>query len=107
MGGMVAAFVFIRRFLPHTPYLRRMMLEPPGEENEDLTERESLVNWSHLQGKRGVATTQLTPSGKARFGDDVVDVISDGDLISKGEDVFVAEVRGNHVLVLPIDEQGH
>ena len=31
---------------------------------------------------------------------------SDGDLIPKGEDVFVAEVRGNHVLVLPIEQQG-
>jgi len=105
MAGVVAAAVFIRKFLPHTPFLRGMMLDPPAEENEVLQERESLVHWEHLSGKRGVATTQLTPSGKARFGDDVVDVISDGEVIAKGSDVYVAEVHGNRVLVLPVDQQ--
>lgn len=105
MAGVVAAAVFIRKFLPHTPFLRGMMLDPPAEENEVLHERESLVHWEHLTGKRGVATTQLTPSGKARFGDDVVDVISDGEVIAKGSDVYVAEVHGNRVLVLPVDQQ--
>lgn len=105
LAGVVAAGVFIRKFLPHTPFFRRMMLEPPLEDNEELQQRESLVHWEHLTGKRGVTTTQLTPSGKARFGDDVLDVISDGEVIAKGSDVYVAEVRGNRVLVLPLDQQ--
>jgi len=105
LAGMVAAFFFIRRFLPHTPYFRKMMLEPPTESNEELPERESLVHWEHLTGKRGVTTTQLTPSGKARFGDDIVNVITEGNVITKGSDVYVAEVRGNRVLVLLIDQQ--
>lgn len=104
MLGVVAGFVFIRRFLPHTPYLRRMILTPPSDDTEELNERESLVHWAHLKGKRGVTTTQLTPSGKARIGDDVIDVISDGELIPKGSPVFVAEVHGNHVVVMPVDQ---
>ena len=102
-GGMISIAV-IRRFLPHTPYFNRMLLQPPeGEELEAMSRREALVAWGHLSGKRGVTTTQLTPSGKARFGDEVVDVISDGDLISKGTAVYVAEVLGNRVLVKPTD----
>ena len=98
-GGVISIGV-IRRYLPHTPYFNRMLLQPPDQEQlEEITRREALVAWGHLAGKRGVTTTQLTPSGKARFGDEVVDVISDGDLIPKGAAVYVAEVLGNRVLV--------
>ena len=99
-AGGVASIWVIRRFLPHTPYFNRMLLPPPeGEQLVEIQRRESLVAWGHLAGKRGITTTQLTPSGKARFGDEVVDVISDGDLIPKGTAVYVAEVLGNRVLV--------
>ena len=81
-----------------------MLLPPPeGEELDEIQRREALVAWGHLAGKRGITTTQLTPSGKARFGDEVVDVISDGDLIPKGTAVYVAEVLGNRVLVKSAD----
>lgn len=103
VGGIAAAVFVVRRFLPHAPYFNRMVLEPPSEEIEELDERESLVKWNHLAGKRGVTTTQLTPSGKARFGDDIVDVISDGAFIARGADIFAAEVHGSHVLVQPIE----
>ncbi|MCE9528777.1 MAG: hypothetical protein K8R36_22250, partial [Planctomycetales bacterium] len=99
-AGGVVSIGLIRRFLPHTPYFNRMLLQPPeGEQLEEIQRREVLVAWGHLNGKRGITTTQLTPSGKARFGDEVVDVISDGDLIPKGTAVYVAEVLGNRVLV--------
>ncbi len=99
-AGGVISIVLIRRFLPHTPYFNKMLLQPPeGDELDEIQRRENLVAWGHLSGKRGVTTTQLTPSGKARFGDEVVDVISDGDLIPKGTAVYVAEVLGNRVLV--------
>lgn len=99
-SGAVASIYVIRRFLPHTPYFNRMLLKPPeGEELEALGRRESLVLYDHLTGKHGITTTALVPSGKARFGDELVDVISDGDLIPKGTAVYVAEVVGNRVLV--------
>jgi membrane-bound ClpP family serine protease len=104
-GGGLAALLIVPRFLPRTPYVSRMMLAPPeGEQRDELSQRESLVNWVHLQGKRGVTTTRLSPSGKARFGDDLVDVISDGELIPAGTDICVVEVHGNHILVRAIDE---
>lgn len=98
-GAVVSVYV-VRRFLPHTPYFNRMLLKPPeGEELEELNRRESLVLWDHLAGKYGTTTTALVPAGKARFGDEVVDVLSDGELIPKGTPVYVSEVIGNRVMV--------
>ena len=93
--GFVAAAIAVRRWLPRAPIVNQMFLEPPtGEEAEDLSRRESLVDLHELVGTRGTTTTQLTPSGKARFGNRLVDVISDGDLIARGAEIEVVEVQG-------------
>ena len=106
-GGLVGAFVslmMVRKYLPDAPIFRRLMLAPPpDDELEERLERELLADYRHLVGKRGRTTTQLTPSGKARFGDDIVDVLSDGEVIAKNVDVVVLDVRGNRVLVQSLD----
>ena len=79
--GVVVLAMLMRRYLPHTPLFSHVMLEPPSDaELEDLAHREALVDFEHLLGHQGVATTQLTPSGKARFGNELVDVIADGEV---------------------------
>ena len=100
MAGGLAAIAAIRRFLPDTPYLNRMMLPPPvGEERDELARRESLVVWDHLLGKRGQAATPLVPAGKAQFGDELVDVRSDGEFLPKGTPLVVADIAGSIVVV--------
>ena len=44
------------------------------------------------------------PSGKARFGDDLVDVMTDGSVVDKGAAVVVVGVQGNIVRVEPVDQ---
>ena len=56
-------------------------------------------SFENLLGTRGTTTTQLTPSGKARFGDQLVDVMADGEMIASGTEVVVREVHGNRILV--------
>jgi len=103
-AGAFASMAVIHRYLPDAPFLHRLMLRRPDEElRDELQRRETFADFAFLQGKRGRTTTQLTPSGKARFGDEVINVISDGELISSGTDVYVVEVRGNRVLVQPVD----
>ena len=75
----------------------------PEQQREQISYQEAMVHFDSLVGKRGVAITQLTPSGKARFGDARVDVISDGDVVACGTDVVVVEVRGNEVLVRAVE----
>jgi membrane-bound ClpP family serine protease len=104
-GGALAAMLVARRLMTDAPVFRRVALESPNEQQrEQLRYQESLVHWDHLLGQRGVAITQLTPSGKARFGEARVDVISDSDVVPRGADVLVVEVRGNEVLVRAIDD---
>jgi membrane-bound serine protease (ClpP class) len=98
--GIVVLAMAMRRYLPHTPLFSHMVLEPPsGAELEDLAHREALVDLEHLLGRKGQATTQLTPSGKARFDNELVDVIADGEVISRGAEVLVVAVQGNRVVV--------
>ncbi|MFO0897364.1 MAG: NfeD family protein [Pirellulales bacterium] len=98
--GIIGAAVAVRRYLPHAPLLRNIMLAPDSDEElERISSRESLVDFSHLLGQHGSAITPLMPSGKARFGGELVDVISSGEAIDRGDDVVVVQVRGNHVVV--------
>ena len=104
-GGALAAMVVARRLMTEAPVFRRVALETPDQRQlEQLRYQESLVHFDYLLGQRGVTVTQLTPSGKARFGDMRVDVISDGDVVPRGADVVVIEVRGNEVLVQPAED---
>jgi membrane-bound ClpP family serine protease len=100
MLGVVAAAVLLQRWLPRAPILRELLLEPPaGEEAAEISRRESLVDLGGFVGSRGTTTTQLTPSGKARFGEMLVDVITDGEVVERGARIEVVEVQGNRVLV--------
>jgi len=105
--GVIVVGVLINRWLPHIPLMGGIVLRPPsGEEAADLSRRESLVHFENLLDARGTTTTQLTPSGKARFGDQLVDVIADSEIIPPGTEIVVTEVIGNRVLVRAADEAG-
>ncbi|MEE9602421.1 MAG: NfeD family protein [Thermoguttaceae bacterium] len=99
--GAIVVIWFLHRWLPRTPLLNRMFLDPPvGEEAEEISRRETLVDFEgDIVGSRGVTTTQLTPSGKARFGDRLLNVITDGDVVEAGTEIEVVETHGNRVIV--------
>jgi len=102
--GIIAMALLLRRWLPGAPLVNQMLLEPPaGDEAEIIRQRESLVHCEGLLGAQGIATTQLTPGGKARFGDNLVNVITDGEVIARGSGVEVVEVHGNRVVVKMLD----
>ena len=52
-----------------------------------------------LLGQVGEALTTLRPAGRAQFGERVIDVVSEGDYIERGERVEVLKVAGNRVVV--------
>jgi membrane-bound serine protease (ClpP class) len=101
---VIASSIALRRYLPNAPVFRKLLLNPPPEEElADLDYRESLADFSHLVGEQGVATTNLMPAGKAEFNGELVDVISDGLLIDRGSAVVVVKTRGNRVLVRAVE----
>ncbi|RME41145.1 MAG: hypothetical protein D6788_01870, partial [Planctomycetota bacterium] len=50
-------------------------------------------------GDVGVAQGPLRPAGKALFGNQLVDVVTQGEFLAPGTEVEVIEHRGNRVVV--------
>ena len=46
----------------------------------------------------GVATALQV--GSAKIGDDIYDVITDGEFINKNEQIIVTEIKGNNIVVV-------
>ncbi len=89
--------------LPNIPLFKRMVLTPPSEQAESATVL-SLSNSGTiaLLGAMGVAVTPLRPAGKAQFGEQFLDVISDGDYVPPGGRVRVVEIEGTRIVVKEI-----
>ncbi len=54
---------------------------------------------AYLQGQEGVALSDLRPAGVARFGEERIDVMSEGDFVPAGSAVRVLRVEGMRVTV--------
>ncbi|WP_146578551.1 NfeD family protein [Neorhodopirellula pilleata] len=101
MGGLVLGFIAVRAFLPKAATAAGLAMEVPSASLEDF---ERVANYDHLIGQTGVAATRLRPSGKARFGDEIVSVISDGSSVEAGQEVRVLQVLGNRIVVEAVEE---
>ena len=95
-AGVTLLGIFVRRWLPATPFLKNVLLEPPPADAAIDEASDDLV------GASGTTTTRLAPAGKARIGDVIRDVVSDGILIEPGTAVEVVEVRDGRISVRPM-----
>lgn len=96
--------VLVGRYFPSLPLFRRMILVPvpAGGQLDELTGKpmpDTEATYYYLLGEIGSTTTALKPTGKARFGDVLVDVTADGFYIEPGAAVQVFEVQGAKVIV--------
>ncbi|QGJ69036.1 Membrane-bound ClpP-class protease [Planctomycetales bacterium 10988] len=98
--GSIAAVVLLQKVLPYTPYYNRLVLTPPESTSKSMSglnqgpsAEEQLI---HQVGK---AVTRLAPSGKARIGKKVYQVMAEGEFVEKGTEVRVLEVRGSTIVV--------
>jgi len=100
--GLLVSGVFLRHYVTRLPLLRRVALAPPDtEELRERLRRETISDLSGLLHHTGHAVTPIAPSGKAQIGDRIVDVLSDGEVISRGQPIVVVEAIGNRVIVGP------
>ncbi|MGE0192348.1 MAG: nodulation protein NfeD [Planctomycetota bacterium] len=66
-------------------------------------ERAEITAPAHV-GDRGVALTVLRPSGRARFGASIVDVVTDGGYVEAKRPVVVLRTEGHVVVVREVEE---
>ena len=100
-ASMLISFIVmavLAHFMPHLPMLRRLMLATEQKVEQGYTVQ-APESRGRLLGKRGVTVTTLRPTGKARLGDELVVVDSEGEFIEPGQQVEVIEVSGNRVVV--------
>ena len=111
--GSFAVFVVVAAvlttWLGDIPLLSRLALKPP----ESGPPPSSLVGNRASTGKPpptietgdvGVADSPLRPSGKARFGDRWLDVVTEGPFVDRGRRVKIVHIAGNRIVVREIEE---
>jgi membrane-bound serine protease (ClpP class) len=102
--SLVAAVVVIMvlaRYLPKTNLYRRFALmttNPPGPSLAGIP-REFATALDVTPGMQGTAQTTLRPSGKGRFADHVIDVVTGGEFISAETPITVVQKDGMRVVV--------
>src|SRR4051812_22466633 len=97
----VAVIMVLARFLPKTSLYRRFALmttNPPGPSLAGLP-REFATALAVEPGMQGVAQTMLRPSGKGRFAEHLVDVVTDGEFIAAETPITVTQKDGMRVVV--------
>ena len=101
--------VVLGRYFPSLPLFNRIVLKPEpwtGVEATDPGSKPSVEGYDSLAfllGETGRTTTVLRPTGKARFGEMLVDVTADGFYIEPDSLVEVVDVQGQRVIVKRMD----
>jgi membrane-bound serine protease (ClpP class) len=86
------------RYLPHIPFLGRMVLPGP---THPMRGGASLVDeaGAPLVGRRGRALTDLRPAGKIEVEGRLLDAQTEGEFLAAGTPVRVMESGGNRIVV--------
>lgn len=84
--------------LPKTPAYHALVSQSTsGGASDAVRERER----AGQVGREGVALSVLRPGGKARFGDEILDVIADGGMIERGTRVRIIRHSAREAVVEP------
>jgi membrane-bound serine protease (ClpP class) len=102
--AIVAAAIVITllaRYLPRTSIYRRFALttsNPPGPSLAGVP-REFVTSLALSPGMEGISVSILRPSGKARFADQVVDVVTQGEFVPAETPITIIHADGMRVVV--------
>lgn len=99
--AIIATFLVILlslKFIPQTAIWKRFVLT--GSEMKEQGFRISVLE-GYL-GKQGKTSTILRPAGRALFGEEILDVVTEGDFIEKDKAIKVIKVEGNRIVVAGI-----
>jgi membrane-bound serine protease (ClpP class) len=94
--GCVIVVALLSRFLPKTPIYRTLVSKSASGVQTEVVQETYRAG---LEGKVGVALSVLRPGGKARIGDQIIDVITRGEMIDKGSPIKIVGHSGREAIV--------
>ena len=95
-----AAIYFLAKHLPQSSFFHGLVLSRRNPVGAALSPTQS--EYTRLSaGAQGVARSILRPSGKADFGGELYDVITEGQFVDPGTPVRVVAVEGARIVVEP------
>lgn len=103
--GFAFALLILSRFLGDIPVLRSFTLSPPeilAASQPTLASGPGVeaAPWQRVEvGQHGQTDSPLRPSGKAWFGDSLVDVVTEGEFVDSGTPITVLRKQGMRVIV--------
>jgi membrane-bound serine protease (ClpP class) len=116
LGGFVLAVMIFGRHMGSLPVFNRLILRPPSADqlDEDLAADDETPAegkpklaaggvFAPQVGDYGVADSPLRPAGKVRFGEEFVDVVTDGTFVDAGQQVRVIQSVGNRIVVREVE----
>ena len=95
LGSMVLIVLFFRYVFPHGESRSGSLSSGNIGRCQSRFRKENRL----LIGQAGIVCSPLHPAGKARFKDEVVDVVAEGEFIEKDTEVVVSEINGNRIVV--------
>ena len=99
-GGGLAIWL-ASLILPKTPLYRAVISQSAsGMQTEAKMEAQK----KSRHGQIGVTTSVLRPGGKAQFGEEILDVVSQGDMMPKGTRVRIVGSSGGESIVEAMKE---
>ncbi len=105
LAAVAGGAVVFAKYLPSIPFLNRLVLKPEPwtgfEETDPMSKppMEGYDSLAFLVGETGRTTSPLRPTGKARFGNLLIDVTADSFYVEPDSLVEVVEVQGTRVIV--------
>ena len=109
-AGFVGLAWLLSKYLPRIQFLSGLILAPAvprqsGEIPLSMTTPPESKTLSVKMGDAGEVVSILRPTGKAKFGDAIVDVVAEADFLDKGTKVEIIEIHGNRVVVKAVGNQ--
>ncbi|MBN2218528.1 MAG: hypothetical protein JW719_14225 [Pirellulales bacterium] len=101
--GVPVVIVLALHWLPNTSVGQKIILSAPTSE-EVLPDDPKARSLKKLVGKAGQAKSKMLPAGVVKIEGRTVDCVSEAVAVEPGTWVRVIEVRGNRVVVRPLDE---
>ena len=107
LGAFIVLAWLASKYLPKIPFLSGLMLVPDVSKFEgvmpiNMTRPTENETENLYVGDIGEVVSTLRPTGKAKFGDAIVDVVAEGDFINRGVKVEITGIHGNRVVVKAI-----